>query len=293
MLALERAGYIMEQLQKKKVVLVKDLSSEMDVSEETIRKDLERLEKKGSLCRVHGGAYLKEGYGNEATFAVRGQIYRQEKESLALACMDLIRENESIILDCSTTALHIARALAASGKKCTVLTNSLEACTVLAGNPAIRLIAVGGEYRADTASFGGSAVIETLKQYRADKAVISSAGISLESGITDYTEEEAGIRRQMMAQSRETVFVADSTKIGRSALYVAGAWEKIGCLVTQKPFPAEQREFYDALEQAGIPVVFCRREKGKQNARKGDQNGETRGACQREEAGAGNGQESL
>ena len=215
---------------------------------------------------MHGGAYLKEGYGNEATFAVRGQIYRQEKESLALACMDLIRENESIILDCSTTALHIARALAASGKKCTVLTNSLEACTVLAGNPAIRLIAVGGEYRADTASFGGSAVIETLKQYRADKAVISSAGISLESGITDYTEEEAGIRRQMIAQSRETVYVADSTKIGRSALYVSGAWEAISCLVTQKPFPAEQKEFYDALEQAGVPVLFCRREKGKQNA---------------------------
>ena len=224
MLALERAAYIMEQLWKQKVVLVKDLSVQMNVSEETIRKDLERLEKKGSLCRVHGGAYLKEGYGNETTFAVRGQIFRQEKDALATACTGMIQENESVILDCSTTALHIAKMLAESGKKCTVLTNSMEICTSLAGRPSIRLIVIGGEYRADTASFGGAAVIESLKQYRADKAVLSSAGISLDSGITDYTEEEAIIRRQMMDQARETIFVADATKIGRSSLYVVGDW---------------------------------------------------------------------
>lgn len=289
MLALERAGYIMEQLQKKKVVLVRDLSRSMGVSEETIRKDLEQLERKGSLCRVHGGAYLKEGYGNETPFAVRGQIYRQEKEILAKACMDLIKENQSVILDCSTTALHVAKELAASEKKCTVLTNSLEACAVLAGKPSVRLIALGGEYRGDTASFGGSMVMGSLKQYRADIAVLSSAGISLESGITDYTEEEAGIRRQMMAQSGETVYVADSTKIGRNALYRVEAWEKISCLVTQKPFPTSQADFYEALVQAEVPVVLCGREKGKQNAQKGDWDGETRSAFQRKKAGVGNG----
>lgn len=286
MLALERASYILEQLHRQKIVLVKDLSHHMGVSEETIRKDLERLEKNGNLRRVHGGAYLKEGYGNEATFAVRDKLYRQEKESLAAAAAELIQENESVILDCSTTALHVARALGALKKRCTVLTNSLETSAALASSPAIRLIVLGGEYRADTGSFGGSMVFEALKQYRADLAVVSSAGISRESGITDYTEEEAGIRRLMMERARETVYVADSTKIGRNALYVAGTWERIGRLVTQKPFPQEQKGFYEALVQAGVPVILCGRERGKMGSQKGEQDGQAEYACRSEEAGA-------
>lgn len=286
MLALERASYILEQLHRQKIVLVKDLSRHMGVSEETIRKDLERLEKNGNLRRVHGGAYLKEGYGNEASFTVRDQMYRQEKEILAAAAVELIQENESVILDCSTTALHVARALGLSKKKCTVLTNSLKTSSALAASPSVRLIVLGGEYRSDTGSFGGSMVFEALRQYRADRAVISSAGISRESGITDYTEEEAGIRRLMMERSRETVYVADSTKIGRSALYVAGPWEWIGRLVTQKPFPQEQKGFYEALIQAGVPVVLCGREKARRGGQKGEQDGQAGYACGSKEAGA-------
>ncbi|MFR4579196.1 MAG: DeoR family transcriptional regulator [Clostridium fessum] len=87
--AIERAEYILSMLEKNKVVMVTDLSREMGVTEETVRKDLEKLEKQEKLNRVHGGAYLNEGFGNETPISVRSKVMQEEKKLLAsLHAMD-------------------------------------------------------------------------------------------------------------------------------------------------------------------------------------------------------------
>lgn len=253
--AIKRAEYILAMLEKNKVVMVADLSREMNVTEETVRKDLEKLEKQERLCRVHGGAYLNEGYGNETPVTVRSKIMQEEKALLGRRCMEFIKEKEAIFLDCSTTALYLARELAVSEKKLTVMTNSLEAASELAGNPSIRLIVFGGELNRDRAAFEGESVLSELRQCFIQKAFISSAGISPEAGITDSTRAEAEIRRAVIRQARTCILMVDITKIGRNGIYVIGGLADIDILVVDRPFEKADPELWERVRELQIPIA--------------------------------------
>lgn len=252
MLAVERIQFIKRRLKENKVVSVSELSKEMQVTEETIRKDLEKLEQSSLLCRVHGGAYLKEGYSREVSAQVRSRIYQEEKESLAELSMKYIKEGSSLILDCSTTAVCIAKVLARENKKVTVVTNSLLTAWELEKGEQIRLIMLGGTLDRNTDSFYGNSTIDELKEYYVDQAFISSAGISTEAGITDYSLQEADIRRLMIRQAGRCVYVADSTKLGHSSLYVAGELSEIGLLLTDKPVRGVDESLYGKLAGQGV-----------------------------------------
>lgn len=260
MLAMERAIYIMEKLVRNKIVLVGELSKEMNVSEETIRKDLEKLEKQEQICRVHGGAYLREGYGNETPVKVREQIYQKEKSALGRQCLNLIEKNDIIILDCSTTARYIATAIVESGLKVTVITNSLATGNELSKSQDVRLLMLGGELDRNTGSFNGCLVTEALERYHADKAFLSSAGISAEAGITDYRQQEADVRRKMISQSDRCYFVADRTKIGRHAAFIVGGLDIIQHLIIEQPID-EASELKSKLEEAQVAITVCGEEK--------------------------------
>lgn len=256
MLAMERARYIMEKLEKNKVVMVTELSKEIDVSEETIRKDLEKLEKREQISRVHGGAYLKEGYGNETPVNVREQFYQEEKAVLGKQCATFIEKNEIIILDCSTTARYIAMAIQEAELKITVITNSLTTAYELSKSPQVRVLMLGGELDRNTGSFNGSQVLDALERYHADKVFLSSAGISAEAGITDYRQEEADVRRKMISQADQCFFVADSTKISRHAAFIVGDLEVVQHLIVEKSID-QVSLLSKKLEEARVKVTIC------------------------------------
>ena len=258
MLAVERAGFIVSRLEKKKIVLVTELSREMKVSEETIRKDLEKLEKQGKLCRVHGGAYLNEGFGNETPVSVRSQIYKGEKEILARKAMECIQEKETIFLDCSTTVSYLATELSGYEKKISVVTNSLLAATRLLPNPNIRLILLGGELDRDAEAFEGYTVFEALERYHIDKVFLSSAGISEEAGMTDYTQEQADLRRKVIHQAEKCYFISDSTKLGRKSTYVVGGLKEIDHLIVSHPIPEEKKELKQSLKENQVELIICK-----------------------------------
>ena len=252
--AIERANRIMASLKEQKVVMVADLSRELGVTEETVRKDLEKLESQQKLNRVHGGAYLNEGFGTETPVTVRSKIMQKEKMLLAKRCLKLVREKETIYLDCSTSMRYLAKELAATGKKLTVMTNSLSVAAEVAVNPQIRLIVFGGEYNRDTESFEGQAVQDGLRACHIDKAFISSAGVSAEAGITDSTRTEAEIRRQVIRQAGACILAVDATKIGKHAVYVIGTLEDIDYLVTDRSL--EQVDKRIAAHLKSLPVVI-------------------------------------
>lgn len=245
--AIKRADYIMAMLEKNKVVMVADLSKEMGVTEETVRKDLEKLEKQERLCRVHGGAYLNEGYGTETPVKVRSKILREEKALIGSRSLELIREKDSIFLDCSTTALYMAKLLVNWDKKITLTTNSLAIAMEVVQNTSIRLVLFGGELNRDRVAFEGQGVLDEMRQIFINKAFISSAGVSLEAGITDSTREEAEIRRQVIRQAKQCILMIDSTKIGRNGLYVAGGLEDIDTLVLNCPLESIDPEMAEYL----------------------------------------------
>lgn len=257
--AIERAEYILEMLEKNKVVMVADLSRELNVTEETVRKDLEKLERQERLCRVHGGAYLNEGYGNETPVTVRSKIMREEKALLGRRSLSLIREKESVFLDCSTTALYLAKELATLDKKLTIMTNSLDVASELSGNASVRLIVFGGELNRDRAAFEGESVLNELRQCFIHKAFISSAGISPEAGITDSTRAEAEIRRAVIRQAKQCFLMMDTTKLGRNGIYVVGRLEDIDCLVVDRPIEKENMQLWERMNALQIPVIDGKR----------------------------------
>ena len=258
MLAVERAGYIMDTLAGRKIVLVTELSRELKVSEETIRKDLEKLEKQGKLRRVHGGAYLDEGYSNETPFLVRSKIYQDVKEKLAHQCMDFIDEKETIFLDCSTTIFYLAKELINYEKKLTVVTNSLMVSSQLALNPNIRLILLGGELNRDAGAFDGYTVFEALERYHIDKAFLSAAGLDHRVGMTDYTQEQADLRRKVLQEAEKCIFVSDSTKLERRTTYIVGGLNKIDYLIIDHPVSKENEVLYQKLQDNQVEIVVCR-----------------------------------
>lgn len=255
MLAVERAGYIMDLITRNQIVLVADLSKELNVSEETIRKDLEKLEKKGKLRRVHGGAYLNEGYGEETSVAVRSNFYKDIKAELAEKCMDLIKEKETVFLDCSTTVSYIAEKLADYKQKLTVVTNSILAASKLMANPNIRLILLGGELNRDTESFEGYTVFEALERYHIDKAFISSAALDGISGMTDNTQTEADVRRKVLQEASECIFVADSTKTGKKSTYIIGDAGRITTFVTEGEI--RDKVLLEKLHKTNVKIITC------------------------------------
>lgn len=257
MLAVERANYITGALSDNKIVLVAELSRELKVSEETIRKDLEKLEKRGKLRRVHGGAYLNEGYNNETPVSVRTKLYQSVKEKLARKCMDFIRPKETIYLDCSTTVYYLARELASYEDKLTVVTNSLLVASALTSNPNIRLILLGGELNREIEAFDGYMVFEALERYNIDKAFISSAGIDHQSGMTDYTQEEADVRRKVLQEARECIFLADHTKLGRKSTYIIGGVNKINHLILEKPLSESENGLEQKLKENQVEIITC------------------------------------
>lgn len=258
MLAIERTQYILKALHGNKVVSVNELSKAIQVTEETIRRDLEKLEKQGLISRVHGGAYLREGYGNETPTEVRGKIYQNEKEQIAKMSLTFIHDYDSILLDCSTTASYIAKEIKEQEKKISVVTNSLLVAKELEDAKQVRLILLGGEYKESTKSFCGSVTVEALDHYYVDKAFISSAGLSAETGMTDYTLEEATIRSKMIKQAKTCIYVADITKIGRNAIYRIGDLEDVDTLIVNESIDQKSIELKDALLNAHKDIVIAK-----------------------------------
>lgn len=257
MLAMKRLQIILEQMRIKKVVLVGELSRELGVSEETIRRDLEKLEKQGALHRVHGGAYLAEGYGNETPVSVREKIYRKEKSSIARGCMALIQEQDSLMLDCSTTAMYIARELVTSRKRVTVITNSLLVADEVSKSDAIRLLMPGGEFDPRTNAFYGDSTIRSIGRYYASKAFISSAGISIRAGVSDYTNNEAAVRIAMIERSGTCIYAADLTKFGRAAVHAIASLAAVGTIVVDQPVERRDKALKKELESLHIPIIVC------------------------------------
>lgn len=253
--ALERSDYIMAILKREKVVLVNDLSRQLNVSEETIRNDLKKLEKEHKLHRVHGGAYLNDGYGNETPFSVRSKIMCAEKALIAQRCLPLIRNRDTIFLDSSSTAYNLAKAIFDCGKRLTVITNSLEIARVLATNNEIRLVLLGGEFQQDSLSFQGDLLQEQLSEYYISTAFISATGVDLAAGITDSMQGEARVRKTVVLRAAQYVLLADETKFQQHGTYVISSFADVDCLVSDAMVAKVAPDIYEYMIGAGKTII--------------------------------------
>ena len=254
MLAIERRNEILEKLQTERRVVVSELSQFYEVSEETIRRDLEKLVNDGFAIKSYGGAVINENSNIDLPFNVRKNRNVVGKQRMAELVAEQVKDGESVILDASSTAVYIAKALKEK-KNLTIITNSVEIVMELFDTPGITVISTGGVSREGTFALVGPQTDRMLMSYHVDKALISCKGLVSGIGFMDSDELHANNKRTMLQAAREKILVADSSKFGKNAFVTVGTLQDITMLVTDEQ-PDE--EWLKKLEESGVACLYPR-----------------------------------
>lgn len=251
--ARERQQHIARSVEEHGRVRVTDLAERFSVSEVTIRKDLRVLETEGRVIRAHGGALEPSKSLPERAFEIRENLQRAEKERIGTAAAALVIDGESIALDASTTALAMARSLKARGGwvHLTVITNGLRIASELANHHGITVAMPGGFVRSEALSVVGPLGSGLLEKVNIQKAFMGAAGFTLDTGLSDATDEEAQIKRLIVAAASEVVALVDHTKWERTAFATFCPTDRLTAVVTDEEASGEM---VDALRQRKIVV---------------------------------------
>ncbi len=237
--ARERQEHIARIVEEHGRARVADLATRFGVSSVTIRKDLVALESEHRLIRAHGGAIAIDRSRPELSFDIRERLQADEKWRIGAAGAALVHDGESIVMDASTTALSVARHLKTRGgwSQLTVLTNGLRLASELAGHPGIIVLMLGGRVRWEALSVVGQLGDGLFSRINVQKAFLGAAGFTVESGMSDATDEEAQIKRSMVAAAREVIAIVDHTKWERAAFATFCPTDKISVVLTDVAAP--------------------------------------------------------
>lgn len=254
MLAIERRQKIVGIIQDKKKVLVQELAVSFSVTEETIRRDLEKLEEQGILKRTYGGAILNEGTNADISISMREISNKEAKMKIAERVAEIIQDGDTLMLDSSSTAFYVAKCIKGTKKNITLITNSLKILMELQDASHINIIASGGRLRNSAKSFVGKWSQTVIENYYVNKAIICCNGMDINKGIMDSNEEEAAIKK-LMAKSADKVFlVVDSLKFNKRSFVKILDFGEIDYLYTDKPLT---KQWINILEENSVKLEVC------------------------------------
>ncbi|GAB2923294.1 DeoR/GlpR family DNA-binding transcription regulator [Rhodococcus aerolatus] len=251
MFAEERQQQVLALARRDGRVGVTDLAARLDVTPETIRRDLGLLEQAGVLRRVHGGAIPVERLGAEPGLDERDRAAAAEKDRIAVAALDQLAGARSLLLDAGSTTARLADLLP-DDPGLTVFTNSPTVVTRLVTRPRLTVVLLGGRVRARTLAAVGATTLEQLERLHADVAVLGTNGVSVERGLTTPDPEEAAVKAAMVRAGRWTVALADSAKVGSDHLVRFAELRAVDVLVTDTGLGEDAAR---ALTAAGPEVV--------------------------------------
>ncbi|TMV43808.1 DeoR/GlpR transcriptional regulator [Paenibacillus mesophilus] len=250
MLVAERYEKIVQLVSERGSIRVSELSELCDVTEETIRRDLDRLEQAGRLRRSHGGAVSVKEQQPEIPYFEREVTHAEEKRRIAQEAVKLISPKERILLDASTTAWYVAANL--PDIPLTVLTNSIKVATELAGKEKIEVISTGGILASRSLSFVGPLAERSLDAYHVDKVFLSCKGVHLERGISESNELQARLKQKMIGMADRVILLADSSKFGVQAFTQVAALQQVDTIVSDRRLDGGTLE---RLGELGISVT--------------------------------------
>lgn len=230
MLVAERHREIVSLVEKEGSVRVTELARLFNVTEETIRRDLERLELDGKLQRSHGGAVTIQEEETETPFSQREISHVEEKIQIAREALHRIQEGDTILLDASTSAWQLARML--PDMYLTVLTNSIKVAMELAAHQKTRVISTGGALLPSSLSFIGPQAERFLEEYRVDKLFLSCQGLDFRRGLSDSNEWQANLKQRMISIADKRYLLVDHSKFQTNSLTVFGKLQDIDEVIT-------------------------------------------------------------
>jgi DeoR/GlpR family transcriptional regulator of sugar metabolism len=249
MLTSQRKQLILDRLKQHGQVIAKDLSAELELSEDTIRRDLRELAATGLLQRVHGGALPASPA--TANFATRETLASQTKIALGKKAAASIQNGQVILLDGGTTNTQLVRHLAPN-LKATIITHSPSIAVELVSFEQIEVILLGGKLFKHSIVTTGAAAIQAISQIQADTFFMGVTAIHAKHGLSTGDLEEAHIKRALMNSAAETIVLASSEKIGAVSAYRIAALEGISELITDSSLPKDLKK---ALDKAGVKTT--------------------------------------
>lgn len=255
--AYERHQAILELVQRHESVRVPELAEQLNVSESTIRTDLETLDEQGYLVRIRGGAIAKTSSQTvqDATpyLSHKAQTHTEEKQALARWAAGMVEDGDVIMLDASSTVLHIAPFLQ-DRRNLTVFTNGIDIARALAKEPSNTVIILGGILRPNGNSITGGISKQLLQDYRIQTAFLSCSGFAPEQGFFEMNLQEAQMKTLMLQASAKRIGLVDSSKIGRIGLTTFGTLADFDYFVTDENV---QRSVIEDIRVTNTHVIVC------------------------------------
>jgi len=253
----DRQRGIVNALVERERASVEELSSLFNVSSVTIRNDLSQLSKFGHVVRTHGGARIvAERVRQESNFSSRQRLNAQAKTAIGALAARLIKPNESILLDSSSTAVAVAQAIRRMRISFEIhaFVTGIWTALELLGDPNIHVVIPGGNVRNTTGSFTGSLTNEIINRYNFNKVFLGAMGVSVNEGLTDSPMLEVELKQEIIARAQQVISVVDGCKFGKVGLASFAATSQIDQIITDKSAPSEQ---IDLLREKGVEILIA------------------------------------
>lgn len=237
MLAIERRREILTRLMSDGKVIVAELARDFGVTEETIRRDLERMDKEGLVSKTYGGAVPKQNSGLDLPYNVRESVNVGEKKEIAEKIAELVHDRERVMLDSSSTSLYVVKQLK-NKKNLTIITNSVKILVEVSDMADWTVLSTGGLLKKDALSLTGSSAEKMINSYHVDTAICSCKGLDMELGVTDSNEGDSLIKQAIFAAAERRILALDSEKFDKKSFVKVCGLGEIDVLVTDtKPSP--------------------------------------------------------
>jgi DeoR/GlpR family transcriptional regulator of sugar metabolism len=251
-LAIERKREILARLAADGKVIVSELARDFDVSEETIRRDLEKLDHEGLASKTYGGAVAKHNSSLDIPYNVREGVNVLEKQAISEKVAELISDGERIMLDSSSTALYVLKAIK-SKKDLTVVTNSVKILLELADKQDWTVLSTGGVLKKGALSLNGSSAEKMINSYHVNTVICSCRGLDTALGVTDSNENDSLIKQAMIASAERRILALDSEKFDKKSFVKVCDAKDIDIIVTDRE-PSEKWQSF--CTENNIEIVY-------------------------------------
>ncbi len=252
MLAIERRNAILAKLNAEGKVIVTDLSREFDVTEETIRRDLEKLDNEGLATKTYGGAIANKSLNIDLPYNVRKRASVERKQKIAEKIAEMIKEGDYIMVDASSTAIYVTKCIAHL-KNITLITNSIEILMELADKSDWNILSTGGTLKKGSLSLVGTSAERMIKGFHVDLAICSSKGIDMNMGITDSNEKDSEIKRAIFAAADRKILAVDATKFDKISFVHVCDLNDVDTIVTDE-VPSDR--WIEYCKDKGVELVY-------------------------------------
>lgn len=249
----QRQDHILELIEQQGFVSIDELVESLDVTPQTIRRDLNQLADRNLVSRHHGGAGPLESSTENTSYSTRVRYGSKAKERIAARVVQDIPDGASIFINIGTTTEAVARALL-SRKNLSVITNNLHVAATLSQRDDYRIIVAGGEVRSIDGGIIGEATVDLIRQFQTDFAIIGVSGIQEDGTLLDFDYREVRVSQAIIENTRTVILCADTSKFGRNAMVRLGHVSQLDALYTDTQ-PAE--EFIELLDSNGVDLIVA------------------------------------